>query len=676
MADLAQSDNAKLSGIILEGRIEIFPTLPLPDLNSAGGMAFAARYRTETTHDLYAIICSAALPPRIENLNQMKAIDNPAIVRCVEGGVITWADGSRVYALVYQRPSAPRMVLGGETTAVITEDSISHYFITPMIGALTALMNAGAVHNAINPGNIFWRAGTAAPPQIGECLSAPAGVGQPVMYEPIERAMATPLGRGVGLHVDDCYAFGVTLALLVLGQNPFAGMDDAAIIDAKIKRGSFGAIVGRHRLSPTHIEILRGLLADDSRQRWTAAELGMWLAGRRMTPKSSDAGRRASRHFEFCGQEYWSTASLAGAFSQNVTEAAKVIENDSLNKWLRRALNDEDRARAMQMAIAELKDSGKTAYYEDRLVTRACIILDQQAPIRYRGLSVMPSGIASLLTNAIITGNNVSVIAEIIANQFVGFWVDAQTDLRPEHMPLVQQYDHMKTLIERSSIGNGLERVVYELNAGAPCFSPMLRGQYVASLKMLLPALDRVAASGNRTREPIDRHIAAFILVRDKRSDGLFTPLSQPEGSPYRGLMLLSLYSELQYRYGPDSLPNLAGWLLPLVEPSIKLYLGRATRERMQKHLKEAATSGNLNSLSRLLDNDKLLQRDRQDFIAARLLFLNIQKEVLALEAKVGNREGVVRAAGKPLAATISSFLAIILICAAVLRAMAELLLR
>ena len=176
-----------------------FFLMPLPELNTAGGLAYAARFKGETATDLYAIVCMSGLPPRIDAAAVVRGIDNPSILKLIESGVVTWADGQRTYAFAYQRPIAPRMMNTlDETRQLLSEDSINHHFITPMINALGALANAGVVHNAIRPTNIFWRIGNAATPQIGECLSVPAGMGQPVIFEPIERSLAMPLGAAPG----------------------------------------------------------------------------------------------------------------------------------------------------------------------------------------------------------------------------------------------------------------------------------------------------------------------------------------------------------------------------------------------------------------------------------------------------------------------------------------------
>jgi len=670
--DDAQNVNAANS-VMLGSRIEIFPSMPLPELNSMGGLAYAARFKSDAASSFYAVICQPGVPPRIDMVATMRNIDNPGVLRLIEAGVVSWTDGGRAYALVYQRPLAPRMMTDlNETRATLSEDAINHHFITPMISALVTLTNAGMVHNAIRSTNIFWRIGTATPPQIGECLSTPAGLGQPVLFEPIERAMAMPLGRGTGIHADDCYAFGVTLALLVLGRNPLQGLDDAAIIDQKMQRGTFGALIGGSRLLPSHIEILRGLLADDKYQRWTANDLDQWLNGRRMTPKSSDAGRRSSRHFDFAGKQYWQINPLTTALAENPAEANKVIENESLNKWLRRAMNDDDRAAGVEAVVSELKQSGKTSHYEDQVVARVCIVLDPSAPIRYRGLSVMPGGVASLLAEAALTGTNIAPLSEIIASQLVTLWVEKQEDTKGDYVALNQLFDRMKAMIEKTSFGNGIERVTYEANPSLPCLSPMLRNQFVTSPKMLLAALERVAAAGNRPREPMDRHIAAYLLVRDKRNESTFSAMASADGSTARGLAILNLLADLQYRDGPENVPHLASWVAPVAEPAIRRFLSKALRDHLQKQVKEAINVGNLNQLLRLIDDPKRIERDRQDFMAARLLYLNIQKEIAGLESKLNNRESVVKASGKPMAASISSFLAIILICAAVLRALFE----
>jgi hypothetical protein len=539
--------------------------------------------------------------------------------------------------------------------------------VTPLIGALVELLRAGVVHNAIRPTNLFWRVGASTPPQLGECLSAPAGLGQPVLFETVERGMAMPLGRGMGVHTDDCYAFGVMLAMLVLGRNPMQGMEDAAILQAKIDKGSFTALIGNHRLSSTHIELLRGLLADDARQRWSAADLEQWLNGRRLTPKNTDSGRRAVRHLEFNGKDYWQTRPLALALSSNAAEAAKIIENGVLEKWLRRAMNDEDRALNLEEAHGSLRQSGKSANYEDQLVARVCIALDPGAPIRYRGLAVMPAGIAALLVDAALTDAHTQILKEIIASRLVTLWIDMQGETKGDLVALGQQFEKAADMIEKTALGNGFERVLYELNTILPCLSPILRGQYVTSPKALLPALETAT---NRPREPMDRHIAAYLVVRDRRSEKLFSAISAPEGSIKRGVALLTLFADMQSRHGPDSLPHMAQWLEPLAEPAARRFFNRTLRERLIKQMRDIVPRGDLGALLNLVDEPRRLDRDQQEFMAARLLYINILREIAASESRLSDREGVVRSMGKPMAASISSFLAILMVCAAVLRAL------
>ncbi|MDD3370346.1 MAG: serine/threonine protein kinase [Alphaproteobacteria bacterium] len=657
--------------VTLGGRIEIFPSMPLPELNTPGGPAYTARFRSDASSSLYAIVCQSKIPPRLDSIQSLRSLDDPGIVRLVDAGVVQWIDGTYTYALIYQKPTAPALFATlDETHPTLSEDTINRHFIAPLIQALISFDNIGFVHNSIRPTNIFWRSGTAVPPQIGESLSVPPGFGQPVLFETLERSLASPLGRGIGTHADDCYAFGVSLAFLIVGTNPVAGMGDRAIIDLKMQRGSFATIVGSHRILPTHIEILRGLLADDPLQRWTSADLDQWLNGRRMTPKSSDANRRAVRHFIFMDKEYWQIGPLVEAFVENPAEATKAVENESLNKWLLRAMNDKERAERVEDVVNDLKRNGKTAHYEEQLVARVCMALDNRSPIRYRGISAMPAGLPTLLVEAVQGGASMQPLSEMITSQLVSLWIQLQGEQRTNYIALGQLFDRVRIALEKSTFGNGVERAVYETNSALPCLSPMLAGQYVATPKMLLPALERVAAGGGKSREPMDRHIAAFLIVREKRSEKIFFAFNSPDDSTRRGLDLLTLFGELQNKYGPEELPRLAAWLSPVVEPALRRYASKPLRESLQKQAKEFVAQGRLSDLLRLIDDPRRLVHDEQDFVAARLLYLNIQKEILALEARTRNRGDVERISGKPLAVTISSLLAVIIVSAAVLKAL------
>ncbi len=671
MAHAEQAQENLGKALSLGVKVDVYPDLPLPELNGAGGPAFAAKMRGDGRSDLMAVICTSGLPARFDLVNAMRTIDNPSVLRLRENGVIHWpAQNAHYYALAYERPLAPRYRHTiDDTFPPMSEDAINHYFVTPMIGALLEFQRTGIVHGAIRPTNIFWRDGGATAPQLGECLSSPAGIGQPVLFETIERGMSLPIGRGPGSHVDDTYAFGVMLALMVVGRNPLQGMDDNAILQAKMAHGSFNTLVSNTRLAASHIELLRGLLSDDSRQRWVASDLEQWQAGRRLTPKSTDSGRRASRHFPIGGKEYFQVRPLAAALASNVPEAVKMIENSSLEKWLQRSLGDDDRAKEVTQVVAELKESGKTAHFEDQLVTRVCIALDPTAPIRYRGIAVMPGGIAAMLAETMLTGGNPQILSEIIASQFSTAWVNLQKEVKTEMVPMAQQLERMRSVIEKTSFGNGIERATYDLNPTLPCLSPMLRGQYVTTAKQVLTALEYIATQPNRPREPMDRHIAAFLIVRDRRSDLLFEAMSSPEGSLRRGMAMLALYSELQYRHGPDQAPALAAWLLPLIEPAIRRFLSKPYQEKIRQQVKSAVEHGNLDMLQKLVDDPKRIEHDEVSFLQARRMYQDITREIASLEERLGNRDRVALVVGRPWAATIASALSILLISFAAVRA-------
>jgi len=659
-------------GLFLDGGVAIYPQRALPHLNVPGGAAYMARHKSDASQEMMGIICSRAMWPRTDAVGAMKMANASSLLRLRASGVVHWpAQRGRFYALVYEMPMASRYWNTLEDTRpTMSEDILGHAFIKPMVDALLELHRIGLCHGAIRPTNIFWQGGSTTPPQLGDSLSAPCGVGQPVAFEPVERALCEPVARGAGTHADDCYALGVTLAMAMLGSNPFRGMDDRAVLRLKMEKGSFGAVIGSKRLAPSHIEILRGLLTDEPSQRWSAEDLEQWMAGRRLTSKSTDAGRRSSRHFSVNGKEYWQLRPLAAALAENVGEAVKLIESGSLEKWIRRSLGDEERAKNIVEIIDTLKTSNQSGHYQEQLVARVCIALDPSSPIRYRGMAVMPLGIASALVDAAITGKSHQALAEIITSQLVTLWVNMQKDSKLDMVPFAQQMERMKSIAERTALGSGIERVLYELNAGTPCFSPLFKNDYVLSARDVLPALERVAESGAHAGEPIDRHLAAFLIARDRRSEGLFAAMTPGEPVIKRGLAMLSLFGELQYRYGPDQLPHLCRWLFPYVEPGLKRFLSKPLQEKLRALAKEAADRGSLSLLLKRVDDPARVVGDENDFFAARQMYASVQQEMAVLEGNLKNKEIVARETGRPIAASIASLLALILIAMTLWRAM------
>ena len=662
---LAQAADAPTAAsadtVLLNNRVEILPGSPLPALNAPGGPAFVARGLRDRKVELFAIVCTSGLPPRTEMLTSLKSVENQALMRLVEWGVVDCpADGHRHYALVFERPPGRRVMASlSDTMEPMHEERITRQVIQPLASVLRDLNARGIVHGDVRPTNLYIRDQATGGVMLGEGISTLPSYTQPAVFLPIERAMAQAGGRGTGTTAADLYALGVTALVLLLGRNPAKALDDEAVLQAKIDRGSYPALVGTIRISLSMMEVLRGLLADDVKQRWTLGDLDMWLSGRRLSPKQPQVPRKAVRPFELQGGEAWHARGLARLMVRAPGMAAQQIDSGEIDRWLRRSLGDDVRAEAVQSAVTSAISAGKGGSFEDRLVARVCLALDPPAPVRYKQRAVTVDGFGHAIAEAFALGQSPQVLGEAIAAQLPMFWVNVQIEAKAEFVPLVQTFDLMRSYLERQGLGFGIERVLYELNPSMPCMSPMVKTFHAQSPTELLQALDQVATRMDRGREPFDRHVAAFLGARFRKLDERLLGIAGSGGEGGRRVTaILNIMGEAQRRFGPANLPNLSAWAADLCEPALERFRSRPRREKLKAELAKVARAGDLTSLLKLIDDPDAVRKDEMAFANARREYDRTVKDIERAGREIENRQLIADTLGRQVAAMVSSILA------------------
>ncbi|MQP64133.1 serine/threonine protein kinase [Niveispirillum sp. SYP-B3756] len=645
----------------LGGRCEIMPASPLPGLDSPGGTAYACRINRDRKTEYFAIVTDRPVPARIDMMSGFRSIDNPVVLRLLDWGTVEWTpEGQRRFVLVYERPGGRRVMNAlSDMREPFSDDQIVRGLMPTLLYALREMNARGMTCGAIRPTNLFFKEPSSGVVMLGDCLSTPAGYGQPVLLETIERSLAQPSGRGPGTIGDDLYALGVTLLVLHLGRTPLPDMDDDAILRLKMDKGTYPALTGHLRLPQGLLEPLRGLMTDDPKQRWSLSDLDLWLQGRRLSPKQPQVPRRGARPFEFQGEQLMHCRSLANALARNSAAAAPLIERGDVEKWVRRAVGDETRAELVQTAITSASVGGRSATQEDKLVARVTTALDPASPIRYRGISVMPDGLGPALAEAVWQNASVQPYAELVLSQLPMFWVNCQSDFRPEYVPLIQSFDGFRALLEHVGMGFGIERILYELCPACPCLSPSIRDYYALTPAELLSALDHLATKPSRGRDPVDRHIIGFITTHHKKlNDRLLNPLAGQQDPARRMIAIISILADVQDRFGPARLPNLCGWLVSLMDPVFKRFKNRERRERMKAEVAQAAREGVLEALVRIVDNIEAIRADDKGFLTAMRQYENLTRQIEQLKSGAYVRSDAADHAGKQVAAIVTSVIA------------------
>lgn len=663
--------------ILLDGRYEIVARERLPKLDSPGVQAFVAHDREDPGRQLFALIAPGHLPCRFLGLLNKKPIQDIPAMWPRAGGIVDWPVGDggsaanaanavwgRRPALILDVPKGERAFPPGATWEPFSEAQLVRVVITPLVQALQEFAALAVPHRAIRPDNLFHQVGNEGPLRLGECFSMPAGFGQPVIYETIENAIATPYGRGPGIVADDLYALGVLLLILHVGHDPTAGMTDEDIISAKITAGSFAALAGREKLSTTMAEVLRGLLNDKATDRWSLAQLTGWSIGQPFSPTMPHLPARAARPLRFGDFDHMTKPALAHAMSRRWPEALRLIDSPDFENWMKRSFNDEKVAdHLIKLAIAS-GGVGPGSAAKDRYLSRIIMWLNPQSPVCYQDFRVNVTGLGTMLAEAMERQQGLTSFADMLRGRLPQLWLNEQMQLNSSQLQFRRILEEVEKHIEKTGIGYGLERALYELDPLTPCRSPMIADFCVIHLNDLLPALDAALPGLPAETVPMDRHIASFIAAHLRRGiDHEISMLNVAQGGGHgeaeRRVAVLRLLAVVQQAYPNRKLPRLAEAMLALLAPALAQFHHAATRAAAEKQMRALAKDCDFAALALVFDPEGPNRRtDELGYTAAQRTYAHLLREQKWLEDGGLTHPQRTQPVGQRAAAVTSAFIA------------------
>ncbi|OKH89706.1 hypothetical protein [Thalassospira sp. TSL5-1] len=649
------------------GNFRVFPDLRLPEFDSGPSQAFVAEGIKRDDGAIFALVADPTLPTRSELLRVLSGMRIGGQLDLLDYDIVYWPPLDRcTIVCFYSKPGGSKVFTDGGKKAVIDEHDLPSIVIVPLINILTVLSDKNLAHRNIRADNLFFVDEKRASVIAGDCSSCPAGFAQPIVYEPIDRMLAEPAGRGAGALSDDMYALGVTLAALGIGHTPLYKFSEKEIVDMKLARGSFQTLAAQEKLPLTLIEPIRGLLCDDYEERWGLTELNNWLDGRRVKPVQGNTERRAARAQNIGGRDYYTARGLASGIFSNWAASLAPLRDGVIEVWLRRGMNDADRSKAMSEAMRQMAWSGsdkRTA--EDVLVSRGIAILDPNGPVRHKTFSAMLDGLGPMLSYDVQHGKGAQAFSEVVVRDLPTFWFSRISGFRPEIQSQQQVYKGLRYYMQQQSMGYGYERCLYALVKNQHCLSPLVENEYVIHIAQLLPALEKVASVTPHSSWPVDRHIAAFIAVRlQDDTEPQLTALQNPGDEVEFSRSIISLLALVQWRHGPDSLPHLGLWVARLMEPATKVFHSRERREKVEREIPKLAKRGNLVELYNLINDEKERRKDQDEFISAVEEYSAADSEVFDLETSGPARMILAEQIGRQVASFASTMIALLTVSA------------
>ncbi len=603
-----QSANNKY---LMKERFEIDFSTPIPWLDNNAAKAYAVTDRIDAGRRLFALICSNETSPRTSLLAYLKSIENNSLMKLVEFGPVNYIpDGSKNMALIYNMPMGGKVFENGVSSLDLKNnpDKFKSMLLS-FLGIADTFKSYGITHRAIRADNLYYRNADKSDIVIGDCAASFPAYHQPPEFETFESLYADKNARGDGNEKDDIYAIGVTMLCLLVGHELNSGLSAPEMMYHKLKKGSYLVLAGKEKFPSAYINLFKGLLNDDSELRWNYSQVYGSFEGKQASYGQQGSFERPKRALSINGEKVYMPCDVAYSLQNNIDEAYELITSGKITDWIKNGLDNEKLSLKVDSVV---KQEALSAGNKDLTVARVCILLAHNMPIRYKGISFFPDGIAKAVFMNMKDKNPLKSFVEIFSSDLIKLWYQEQEKLR-----CPANAGEFRVYIMRQDIGYGIERIIYDFDNDLPCISPLFGDEYVNGPQQVLRALNNSYKDSLNNTQPYDRIIIAYLRCKmGKKIENIVVDLNSGRDE-IKASAILRLYTSMQNKFGPAQLPNLAKWLANFVKPLIQVYHNKKYQKYLERELLKIYKDGKLHKLVDLLENEDALEKDRKDYASA-----------------------------------------------------------
>lgn len=611
---------------LLNNRYRIELANPLPEYDTKTTRAYNVVDTTGENKNLFALLINTGRLIRYPLVEKLKGFRHPSMISLIAAGSVEFSQpAEECYVLVYERPAGRKLsVMLSSKNITMNDYFIVNSIISPLIAVINELSELNITHGAINPENIYFSEA----PVLGDCISQACGYSQPYYYEPIERMLCLPAGKGEGTSAVDYYALAVVVLYVLFGQSHFSVFVKEALIREIFKQGAYMALLRNQDTSLLMDEFFRGTLGQDNEHRWNYRYLKSWVEGRRSSAIVGRSNSEILKPFEYgdgpAGIYAESRSELAYELFRSWDSLSEILHGGHLISWMAINLRNKELVNEIGRIAKSISQlSGKQDHLLSEQYMRLITALDPAGPIRISPLSMHVDGIPALCAEFFFSKaeKELQALSKFIEHDMVTYWNHSQvvkdtTTVNPAIKPMLAKLDKLRLMVKNQSSGFGIERLLYELNPEMACQSALCANAHVTSLAALLKRLDRLAPALYSQQDPTDRHIAAFVSQKlNLQTEVRLHELAAiPSLANNRTIMALKLLALAQHRSGNSSLPGLSHWLAIRILPSLDVIRSRTLRNKLKDALIQRAEKGSLGALEQLIIDASYSNADRSGY--------------------------------------------------------------
>ena len=634
----------------------------IPAYDTAHARAYKAQ-KHNGDKNFIAYVCDRRFFPRLNEANIFKDLNYSSIIEFIEWHTIHDTEGSERVVLIYKKPrfSLYLETLEETTQPVNLRDCVKN-FLEPVIKLMQAIHRTGVTYRAFSPTNLFAQTSTMQEFTLGQCLSEPAGMLQPRLFETPTAAMVEPQGRGPEVPANDYYAIGVLVLTMLRGHVPLRMLSDEAIIIQKARLGSYKALIEHTPLEAECSELLRGLLDDSSATRWGYDKVISWLGGYRRTVDNHFSPPRAKSPYYLKERVVTTRQEMSYLLHTNWQEAIDLVRNKDLAHWIRRAFNDDASTRQILMLQEnEYADKNKEGEMSENII-KALILLNPIAPILWQNMGCTITAFGNMLAKYHSEKIKAKAIIRLIKSGIHDFWMRNYIHSHPTYMATVNMLNSLaqRFLYNDSEVNRLI--FLYTLNKDAPCMSPLFARDYIHGMGNLIARLEeRTAQQGDGARIKLDIHILAYITAYYRNDLSRYINAIIDGNDPIQsGLAQVRMLNIVQQNYNKIPARALCKAVFPLLEPALERLKNIEKKQKLHEQLKKATQDGFLQPMLAIADNPSIIEQDQREYSKAQKKYSSNEQKLYEIAETHRDMPAFAKQRTKAIAVTTSSGLMVL----------------